>query len=735
LLVTFIPVFAFGQAELISAGPNGKALAGGSLDPSISSDGQTVVFASQAKLAPADTNALLDVYVRDRAAGTTRRASDERGGDRPAISANGRFVIYRGFGGVPQLRELDLFSGEPVSTISHPAISGFAFRYADAGTITPDGRFIAFPYRPIPGFTTGDQSLFVIDSGVADRTSPSRAASITANFPLQTLGRVAMTRDGNTFFAETSDRLLALNDKNEVQDIYKIVRGSNAVVRLSAVTDGGLLENGEESPAAKLQPAHHPAVASDGNVVFFISERRLRTNDADGHASIYRSNAGSNFQIPEVVPTPGVTPIAMSLQATGDGQYLVFVGKPKSGGLRSYILQVGDGALRSIASSTASPPVISADNGTIAYVTNTGRAGVDGNSASDVYAVANPFSTPALTPPTVALASNPAPMGGANTIEIVSGTTLTLSATASTANSGIVFTRIELDGVTLANATSSSVPSSNFNFAAGIYTFRAVTLDRANLTGRSTELTVSRPSRRQYSRHPRVEGLARVNAPDLHAEFAGSFLIDNTFATAKGPLRVLLTESANRAKWEFFGDPSATGVPEQTLDILSIPTAVSTAVAPGFPEHTRGGALCQRHPHAEVVSVDGFTGVGYTVLAQLQEQVAGVWQNRGSKLTVLRVRPRLSEQTPGANGGIPVLGANETDPTFNPTSVTAVTVQGVARACRERPAGISPPTATFQGANPAVRPVQPVWSVSPTTGASISAAGVLTVGRSRRPAR
>lgn len=731
LLAALVPGFVLGQ-DLISVGANGRALGGGSFDPAISSDGQTVVFASQAKLAPAsDQNALLDVYVRDRVAGTTRRVSDDRGGDRPAISANGRYVVYRGsFDAFPQLRELDLFSDQPLRTISYP-ITGFTFRSAGAGSLTPDGRFIQFAYGPIPGLQTGDQSLYVIDRSVADRTDPAAADSIADSFQLETLGRVAMTRNGNTFFAETSDRLSPTNDTNEVQDIYRIVRNSNSVVRLSAVTDGELLVNGGESPAAKLQAAHHPAMSSDGDIVYFISERQLRSSDTDGRASIYRSDVGSNFQIPAFIPTPGVTPLAMSLQATGDGKYLVFVGKPTRGGLRSYILQLSDGALRTIASSTASLPVISADNGTIAYVTTTGRGRVDGNKASDVYVVANPFPDSKLTSPTVTLTSNPAPIGGGDTIEITSGTNVTLSAAASGANVGFVFTRIELDGATLANVTAGSVPPASYAMSVGIHKVRAATMDRANLAGRSTELTVIvRPTANQLAIRG-VEGLVKATAPDRHVEFSGSFLIDNTFATTKGPLRVLLTESANRAKWEFFGDNSATGVPEQTLDIITIPTAVSTAVGAGFSSTPAVAPFASATRAPEVVSPEGFTGIGYTVLAQLQEQVGGAWQNRGSKFTLLSTRPRLSDQTPGPNGGIPVLGANETDPNFNPTSVTAVTVSGVTSmqgvTIRQFTAA-----AVFQGANPPVRPVQPVWSVSPATGVSISAAGVLTVGKVAR---
>ena len=70
--------------------------------PAISADGRFVAFASDASnLVPGDTNGTLDVFVRDRQTGTTRRVSVGPGGVQgngdsfdPAISADGRFVAF-----------------------------------------------------------------------------------------------------------------------------------------------------------------------------------------------------------------------------------------------------------------------------------------------------------------------------------------------------------------------------------------------------------------------------------------------------------------------------------------------------------------------------------------------------------------------------------------------------------------------------------------------------------------
>lgn len=92
-----------GTTELVSVGPGGTR---GDLDsyaPSVSADGRVVAFVSRAtNLVAGDTNGALDTFVRDRAGGTTERASVGSGGaeadrsslGRPDVSADGRHVAF-----------------------------------------------------------------------------------------------------------------------------------------------------------------------------------------------------------------------------------------------------------------------------------------------------------------------------------------------------------------------------------------------------------------------------------------------------------------------------------------------------------------------------------------------------------------------------------------------------------------------------------------------------------------
>lgn len=95
--------------DRISVTIDGKAANGNSRSPSVSDDGNYVAFASDANnLVPGDTNAVSDVFLRDRAAGTTIRIEPPDGcttggaaaiqptgfSDTPSISGDGRFVAF-----------------------------------------------------------------------------------------------------------------------------------------------------------------------------------------------------------------------------------------------------------------------------------------------------------------------------------------------------------------------------------------------------------------------------------------------------------------------------------------------------------------------------------------------------------------------------------------------------------------------------------------------------------------
>src|SRR5262249_33633898 len=88
--------------ERVSVASDGMQANGDSILPDISANGTVVVFKSTASnLVPNDTNGVVDVFARDRAAGTTERISvNVNGGNAddvsfpPSISDDGRFVAF-----------------------------------------------------------------------------------------------------------------------------------------------------------------------------------------------------------------------------------------------------------------------------------------------------------------------------------------------------------------------------------------------------------------------------------------------------------------------------------------------------------------------------------------------------------------------------------------------------------------------------------------------------------------
>ena len=93
-----------GVTERVSVGPKGvqgdgdSNVLGISTAPAISDDGRFVAFKSDASnLVKGDRNQFTDVFVRDRAAGVTERISGDEGGDNPGISPDGNFVAFETF--------------------------------------------------------------------------------------------------------------------------------------------------------------------------------------------------------------------------------------------------------------------------------------------------------------------------------------------------------------------------------------------------------------------------------------------------------------------------------------------------------------------------------------------------------------------------------------------------------------------------------------------------------------
>jgi Tol biopolymer transport system component len=197
----FVYEMASGTVSRVSVGPNAAQANEASSGPSISADGQKIVFHSDASnLVPGDTNGVTDIYMRDLGSGQTTRvsvAADGTGADKssrsPSISADGRFVSFdtraTNLGpadgdGKDDIYVKDLQTG----TVEQASVSsdGKGARGGTLGSkdssISGDGRFVAFwsdATSLVPGDTNGVTDVFVHDrqTGATTRVSVSTAGA------------------------------------------------------------------------------------------------------------------------------------------------------------------------------------------------------------------------------------------------------------------------------------------------------------------------------------------------------------------------------------------------------------------------------------------------------------------------------------------------------------------------------------------------------------------------------
>lgn len=207
-----------------TGGPVTGNTLGGAYFPSISEDGNRVAFVAEySNLVAGDTNAMIDVFVRDRAAGTTTRVNVTTGGTqsdeptstlggsaafipqwKPEISASGDFVAFLSAGvsltndNVNASRNVFLRDLEAGTTTKVSLHAFLAFPDTQAHGplgVSDDGRRVVYtsPISLIPNDTNGFADVYAWSAG----TGTSRvSATLTGNDLDENSGEPAMSRDG-----------------------------------------------------------------------------------------------------------------------------------------------------------------------------------------------------------------------------------------------------------------------------------------------------------------------------------------------------------------------------------------------------------------------------------------------------------------------------------------------------------------------------------------------------------
>ncbi|MFQ5748192.1 MAG: TolB family protein [Planctomycetota bacterium] len=245
-----------GVTTRVSVSSLGFQANGNSWNPSITDDGQTVVFGSDAtNLVPVDTNGQRDIFLKDMQSGQLFRMNPSWDGNQanqfsgfPHISGNGHFVVF--FSLATNLVRNDLngvegdiflfnriFNGIELVSQNDSGVQG---NLASANPfISQDGRYVVFSSvatNLVNGDTNGQQDVFV-----RDRTlKTTRRASVgTGGFQANGSSVIGHVSDDGRFVAFCSSATnLVSGDTNGVRDIFHHDFLTGSTVRVNSNASG-----------------------------------------------------------------------------------------------------------------------------------------------------------------------------------------------------------------------------------------------------------------------------------------------------------------------------------------------------------------------------------------------------------------------------------------------------------------------------------------------------------------
>jgi Tol biopolymer transport system component len=326
--------------ERVSVTSTGEEANDRSSDPVISGDGRFVVFWSAAtNLVPGDLGDIYDVFIRDRALGTTEKISvDSNGlpGDADSmsssISPDGRFVTFRswadnldpahganGYWHV-YLRDRQLQTTELVDMSSLGVTANFDSNMCSSSA---DSRFIVFDSMAsnlVPGDTWMNFETFLRDRLLGTTERVDLAWDGTPSNGLQNFFR-AVSDDGR-FVAFGSDGTnLVPDDTNGWSDVFVRDRVNATTERVSISFDGteGNWNSGLETPLMMTPDARFIVFQSRAwNLVAgdHFNGRDLFLRDRTNGTTEQLSVSSGGGQVPGDSFGPSVSP---------DGRFIAFL--------------------------------------------------------------------------------------------------------------------------------------------------------------------------------------------------------------------------------------------------------------------------------------------------------------------------------------------------------------------------------------------------------------------------
>jgi Tol biopolymer transport system component len=332
----FVRDRATGKTERVSVASDGAEANGeaaipstSSFAPAISGDGRYVAFSSQAfDLVPGDTNFFRDVFVHDRATGTTERVSTASDGAEansssgtPVISADARYVAFPS--GASNLvpgdgnGAWDVFVHDRATGTTQRVSTASDGAEANGGSsisaISADGRHVAFESPAsnlVPGDTNGAWDVFVHDraTGTTGRVSTA-SDGVQAN---DASYAPAISADGRhvAFWSAASNLVPGdTNGGNGGYDVFVHDRAVGTTDRVSVASDGA---EGNIS-------SYTPAISADGRHVAFESyASNLVPADTNELQDAFVHDRGDSLG---VMGTPSVLKVAGGVGVSGRASF------------------------------------------------------------------------------------------------------------------------------------------------------------------------------------------------------------------------------------------------------------------------------------------------------------------------------------------------------------------------------------------------------------------------------
>lgn len=323
------------QVELCSISSAGTQADAASFVGSVDNSGTRVVFQSIASnLVPGDTLGFSDVFLRDRATGTTVALSASNGGTlgnqpsfQPQISGDGRWVVFASWAydlmpgdlnNKCDIYRRDLQTGQ-IAIVSRSGAGLQASGDSRNPSISEDGARIAFASEAtnlVAGDTNGFDDIFVVDvaTGLVRRVSLAMGGAET-NFHNYT---PKLSADGNFVAFVSAATNLTPSDTNGRSDVFVHEIATGVTTLASGTPTGGVGNDGSDNVF----------LSRDGRFVAFSSQATNLTNDLPNalfihpfrHDRLLNSTVRIDLTATGVFANKNAFPIGVSQ----DGRYVWF---------------------------------------------------------------------------------------------------------------------------------------------------------------------------------------------------------------------------------------------------------------------------------------------------------------------------------------------------------------------------------------------------------------------------